>query len=145
MAIVYDDILEAITFRRMDTASDENLERYLRNYLGDHDLHPNSIELNWAKIRYRIFGRKIFDIYRIYQTDIYTRSHKRFLIEVAHNAIVDITHIDRIVGRMLNNKNIEWDKVYAYYDMIGHEKFGDLAPYLDKHRDELIAPSYDII
>lgn len=145
MTIVYDDILETITFRRMDTASDENLERLLRIYFNDHDIYPNRIQLNEAKIRYRIFGRKIFSAYRIYLPGTYARSHKSFLIEVVNNKIIDIAPMDRIFENMLNNENIEWDKVYSYYDMIGHDKFGNLSPYLDNHRDELIAPSYDII
>ncbi len=145
MAIVYDDILETITFRRMDTASDENLERLLRIYFNDHDIYPNRVQLNEAKIRYRIFGRKIFSAYRIYLTGTYARSHKWFLIEVANNKIVDMAPMDRIFENMLNNGNIEWDKVYTYYDMIGHDRFGNLAPYLDNHRDELFMPQYDII
>lgn len=145
MAIVYDDILETITFRRMDTASDENLERLLRIYFNDHDLYPSREELRLAAMRYRVFGRTIFSAYRIYTTGTYKRSHKWFLIEVANNKIVDMAPIDRIFEHMLDNENIDWQKVYSYYDMIGHDAFYDLAPYLDKHRDELIAPLYDII
>lgn len=145
MAIAYDNILEAVMFRRMDTASDENLERLLRNYFNDHDIYPNRVQLNQAKIRYRVFGRKIFSAYRIYLTGTYARNHKWFLIEVAHNNIVDIAPIDHIFENMFNNKNIEWGKVYTYYDMIGHEKFGDLTHYLDKYRDELLIPQYDMI
>lgn len=145
MAIIYDDILEAVMFRRMDTASDENLERLLRNYFNDHGLYPDSAELRIATIRYHIFGRKMFNAYRIYPTGTYARGHKWFLIEVVNNKIVDMAPMDRIFENMLNNGNIEWDKVYTYYDMIGHDKFGNLAPYLDNYRDELFMPQYDII
>ena len=145
MAIVYDNILETITFIRMDTASDENLERLLRIYFNDHDLYPSREELKLAVMRYRIFGRKIFSSYRIYMTGTYSRSHKWFLIEVVNNKIVDMAPMDRIFENMLNNENIEWDKVYAYYDMVGHDVFGDLTPYLNNHRDELFIPQYDII
>lgn len=145
MAIVYDNILETITFIRMDTASDENLERLLRIYFNDHDLYPSREELKLAVMRYRIFGRKIFSAYRIYMTCTYSRSHKWFLIEVVNNKIVDMAPMDRIFENMLNNENIEWDKVYAYYDMVGHDVFDDLTPYLNNHRDELFIPQYDII
>lgn len=145
MTIVYDDILEVVMFRRMDTASDENLERLLCIYFNDHDLYPSREELKLAVMRYRIFGRKIFSTYRIYLTGTYARSHKWFLIEVANNKIVDMAPMDRIFEHMLENKTIDWQKVYSYYDMIGHDAFGNLTPYLDRHGDELIASSYDII
>lgn len=145
MAIVYDDILETITFRRMDTASDENLERLLRNYFNDHGLYPDSAELRIATIRYRIFGRKIFSAYRIYPTGTYARGHKWFLIEAANNRITDFAPIEHIFKDMLSNENIDWQKVYTYYDMIGHDMFYDLTHYLDKYRDELLPLQYDII
>lgn len=145
MAIIYDNILETITFRRMDTASDENLERLLRIYFNNHDLYPSREELRLAAMRYRIFGRKIFSAYRIYLTGTYARSHKWFLIEVANNKIVDMAPMDRIFEHMLKNKTIDWQKVYSYYDMIGHDAFGDLTPHLNNHRDELLPLQYDII
>ena len=145
MAIVYDDILETITFRRMDTASDENLERLLRIYFNDHDLYPSREELRLAAMRYRVFGHKIFSAYRIYLTGTYARSHKWFLIEMAHHSTVNIAPIDHIFEQMLNNKTIEWDRVYAYYDMVGHDMFYDLRPHLDKYREELLPLPYDMI
>ena len=145
MAIVYDDILETITFRRMDTASDENLERLLHIYFNDHDLYPSREELRLSVMRYRIFGRKIFSAYRIYLTGTYARSHKWFLIEMAHHSTVNIAPIDHIFEQMLSNENIDWQKVYTYYDMIGHDMFYDLTHYLDKYRDELLSLQYDII
>lgn len=101
MAIVYDDILEAITFRQMDTASDENLERLLRIYFNGHDLYPSREELRLAAMRYRVFGRTIFSVYRIYTTGTYKISHKWFVIEVANNKIVDMAPMDRIFEHML--------------------------------------------
>ena len=145
MAIVYDDILEAVMFRQMDTASDENLERLLRNYFNGRGLYPDAEELKLVTMRYRIFGRKIFSAYIIYLTGTYARSHKWFLIEMAHHSTVNIAPIDHIFEQMLNNKTIEWDRVYAYYDMVGHDMFYDLGPHLDKYRDELHMPEYDII
>ena len=145
MAIVYDDILETITFRRMDTASDENLERLLRNYFNDHGLYPDFEDLKAITMRYRIFGRKIFSTYRNYPMGIYVRGDKWFLIEVASNAIVDFASMDHIFKDMLDNETIDWQKVYTYYDMIGHDAFGDLTPHLNNHRDELLIPQYDII
>lgn len=145
MAIVYDDILETITFRQMDTASDENLERLLHIYFNDHDLYPSREELRLSVMRYRIFGRKIFSAYRIYLTGTYARSHKWFLIEVANGSIIDIAPLGRIFKRMMDNENIDWQKVYAYYDMVGHDAFDELTYYLDKYRYELLMPQYDII
>lgn len=47
---------------------------------------------------------------------------------------------------VLDNVNIElWDSAYKYYDHIGHDKFGALAPWLDEHRDILLSPKYDIV
>lgn len=145
MAIVYDDILEAVMFRQMDIASDENLERLLRNYFNGRGLHPDSEELKLVTMRYRVFGRKIFSTYRIYPMGTYIRGNKWFLIEVANNSIVDFASIEHIFEDMLNNENIDWQKVYTYYDMIGHDMFYDLAPYLDKYRYELHIPEYDMI
>ena len=145
MAIIYDDILETITFRRMDTASDENLERLLHIYFNNHDIYPSREELRRAAIRYRVFGRKMFSVYRSYLMGSYRRTHEWFLIEVANGSIIDIAPIDRIFEHMLDNENIDWQKVYGYYDMVGHDVFYDLAPYLDKYRDELLMPQYDII
>lgn len=145
MAIVYDDILETITFRQMDTASYENLERLLHIYFNDHNLYPSREELRLAVMRYRIFGRKIFSAYRIYLTGTYARGHKWFLIEVANNRITDFAPIEHIFKDMLSNENIDWQKVYTYYDMIGHDMFYDLTHYLEKYRDELLPLQYDII
>lgn len=145
MAIVYDDILEAVMFRRMDTASDENLERLLRNYFNGRGLYPDAEELKLVTMRYRVFGRKIFSAYGIYPTGTYARGHKWFLIEVASNSIVDFASIEHIFEDMLNNENIDWQKIYTYYDMVGHDMFYDLRPHLDKYRDELHIPEYDII
>lgn len=150
MAIVYDDILEAVMFRRMDTASDENLERLLHIYFNDHDLYLSAEELRCATIRYRVFGRKMFSVYGSYLMGSYRRTHEWFLIEVANNAIIDIAPTGRIFKRMMDNENIDWQKVYAYYDMIGRNAFGrgafgELALYLEKYRDELLPPPYDMI
>lgn len=145
MVVVYDDILEAITFRQMDTASDVDLEKYLRNYFSNHNLYLDRYEMTRMRERYRVFGRKIFSTYETYLSGSYRRTHKWFLIEIAHNSIVDIAPLDRIFERMLNNETIEWDKIYDYYDMIGHEAFGDLSTYLDNHRDKLLTPPYDMI
>ena len=145
MAIVHDDILEAVMFRRMDTASDENLEKFLGKYFTYHSLYLSTGELRRATIRYRVFGRKMFSVYRSYLMGSYRRTHEWFLIEVANDSIIDIAPIGRIFERMCNNENIDWQKVYTYYDMIGHEKFGDLTHYLDKYRDELLIPQYDMI
>ena len=145
MAIVYDDILEAVMFRRMDTASDENLERLLCEYFTDHGLYLDTEDLRRATTRYRVFGRKMFRAYRSYLAGSYRRTHEWFLIEVANNSIVDIAPLDRIFKRMLDNENIDWQKIYTYYDLVGHGAFDGLTPYLDKHRDELLMPQYDII
>lgn len=145
MAIIYDDILEAVMFRRMDTASDENLERLLRNYFNDHGLYLSTGELRRAAIRYRVFGRKMFSVYRSYLMGSYRRTHEWFLIEVANGSIIDIAPLGRIFKRMMDNENIDWQKVYAYYDMVSHDAFDELTYYLDKYRDELLMPQYDII
>lgn len=145
MAIIYDDILEAVMFRQMDTASDENLERLLRNYFNDHSLYLSTGELRRAAIRYRVFGRKMFSVYRSYLMGSYRRTHEWFLIEVANGSIIDIAPLGRIFKRMMDNENIDWQKVYAYYDMVGHDAFDELTYYLDKHRDELLPLQYDII
>ena len=145
MAIIYDDILEAVMFRQMDTASDENLERLLRNYFNDHSLYLSTGELRRAAIRYRVFGRKMFSVYRSYLMGSYRRTHEWFLIEVANGSIIDIAPLGRIFKRMMDNENIDWQKVYAYYDMVGHDAFDELTYYLDKYRDELLMPQYDII
>lgn len=145
MAIIYDDILEAVMFRQMDTASDENLERLLRNYFNDHSLYLSTGELRRAAIRYRVFSRKMFSVYRSYLMGSYRRTHEWFLIEVANGSIIDIAPLGRIFKRMMDNENIDWQKVYAYYDMVGHDAFDELTYYLDKHRDELLPLQYDII
>lgn len=145
MAIIYDDILEAVMFRRMDTASDENLEKFLREYFTYHSLHLSTRELRRATMRYRVFGRKMFSVYRSYLMGSYRRTHEWFLIEVASNAIIDIAPTGRIFKRMMDNENIDWQKVYAYYDMVGHDAFDELTYYLDKYRDELLPLQYDII
>lgn len=107
MAIVYDDILEAVMFGQMDTASDENLERLLRNYFNGRGLYPDAEELKLVTMRYRIFGRRIFSAYRIYPTGTYARGHKWFLIEVANNRITDFAPIEHIFKDMLSNENID--------------------------------------
>lgn len=145
MAIVYDDILEAVMFRQMDTASDENLEKFLRKYFTYHSLYLSTGELRRAAIRYRVFGRKMFSVYRSYLMGSYRRTHEWFLIEVANGSIIDIVPLGRIFKRMMDNENIDWQKVYAYYDMVGHDAFDELTYYLDKYRDELLMPQYDII
>lgn len=145
MAIIYDDILEAVMFRQMDTASDENLEKFLREYFTYHSLYLSTGELRRAAIRYRVFGRKMFSVYRSYSMGSYRRTHEWFLIEVANGSIIDIAPLGRIFKRMMDNENIDWQKVYAYYDMVGHDAFDELTYYLDKHRDELLPLQYDII
>lgn len=145
MAIVYDDILEAVMFRQMDTASDENLEKFLCKYFTYHSLYLSTGELRRAAIRYRVFGRKMFSVYRSYLMGSYRRTHEWFLIEVANGSIIDVAPLGRIFKRMMDNENIDWQKVYVYYDMVGHDAFDELTYYLDKYRDELLMPQYDII
>ena len=38
-----------------------------------------------------------------------------------------------------------WILAYDFYDHIGHDKFGILGQWLDKHRDTLLKYEYDMV
>lgn len=131
----------------------DEIKDYIKDYFIEHgfqifkdfDVEPRY--LDDIAIRYQYFGDYIFEIYEYDLCDCLFRNHKWFLLEMVNpkTAMEAVNTQTALIG-VLDNVNTElWDSAYKYYDYIGHDKFGALAPWLDEHRDILLSPKYDIV
>lgn len=104
---------------------------------------------------------KCIDLYRNHLSNIYTRCNEWFLLEqLIPEAVNDsptgakpIQRIDNFINHYLifnsggtvlfGSKDINWESVYAFIDHI--DPHSELAHVVNKYRDQLLEPKYDIV
>lgn len=104
---------------------------------------------------------KCIDLYHNHLSNIYTRCNEWFLLEqLIPEAVNDsptgakpIQRIDNFINHYLifnsggtvlfGSKDINWESVYAFIDHI--DPHSELAHVVNKYRDQLLEPKYDIV
>lgn len=117
----------------------------LQNHLDNYGIQTSRPYLERAMRRYHYFGDDIFKVYENHLDDFYHRSDRWFLLEMSTPAAFKYRGLTTVFNYLLQAKDVKWDKIYAYYDEVGHDKFGLLGQHLDKHRYELTGDGYDIV
>lgn len=133
--------------------TNDEIKDYIKDYFIEHgyrtfeDGSTLREQLDVVAIRYQYFGGYMFKIYKHDLSNCALRSHRWFLLEMVNPKTAMITtNMYTALGGVLDNIDIKlWKSAYEYYDDIGHDKFGPLAPWLDEHRDILYPLNYDIV
>ena len=115
---------------------------YIFSSLDDNE--PSRITI----LRYQYFGERMLHIYRHNLSYCYSRAHTWFLLEMVNpNIALHSASIKRSLAGLLKNPDTDlWNSAYEYYDYVGHSEFQPaLSSWLDKHRNELVTLSYDIV
>ena len=132
----------------------KEIKSYIRaKFTERYEYHPfdqsdDDKQLNITALRYQYFGERMLDIYQLSLSNCYQRSHTWFLLEIMSPDIASHTaSIKRVLKGLLENPDDDlWNSAYKYYDYVGHGEFEPLlGSWLDKHRNELVTLSYDIV
>lgn len=133
--------------------TNDEIKDYIKDYFTNHgyrtfeDGSTLREELDVVTIRYQYFGEYMFKIYKHNLNNCALRSHRWFLLEMINpKTAMMTTNMHTALRGVLDDVDTKlWKSAYEYYDHIGHDEFGILAPWLDEHRDVLCSPNYDII
>ncbi len=117
----------------------------LKSYFNQHGVHPDNSNLEQIMRRYHHFGNAIFKVYRGKLRHIYCKTHLWFLLEMATPIASKSASINRVFGYMLKDEHTDWERIYSYYDAVGHDEFGIVSDYFEKYRDQLLGRNYDMI
>lgn len=131
----------------------EEIKQYLRQTFiqGNRymfNLRDADERLETTALRYQYFGERMLHIYRHGLSNCYSRAHTWFLLEMMNpNIALHSASIKRSLAGLLKNPDTDlWNSAYEYYDHVGHDEFQPtLSSWLDKHRNELVTLSYDIV
>ena len=131
----------------------DEIKDYIKDYFDKHgyrtfeDNPTLNHYLDKTAIRYQYFGERMFDIYKNNLNNCVLRSSKWFLLEMVNpqKAMMTSDVYEALDGALDNVDTKLWVLAYAFYDHIGHDKFGILEQWLDKYRDTLLEYEYDMV
>lgn len=131
----------------------DEIKDYIKDYFAQHgyrtfeDGDAHNHYLDKTAIRYQYFGERMFNIYKKNLNNCVLRSNRWFLLEMVNpqKAMATCNMYEALDG-VLDDVNTKlWVLAYNFYDDIGHDKFGSLEQWLDKHRDTLLKYEYDMV
>lgn len=131
----------------------DEIKDYIKDYFDKHGyrtLEDGTIlnhYLDDVAIRYQYFGERMFDIYKNNLNNCVLRSNRWFLLEMVNpqKAMMTGNMYESLDGVLDDVDTKLWVLAYDFYDGIGHDKFGILEQWLDKHRDTLLKYEYDMV